>query len=665
MLLKNRLTITTKDKTIVSYNNLLTPTIEFLSEFKPYAEFVAIGTGNKETTEDMERLESWAKTLPLVTDSFNFDPMNGELFLTQKLVLDEDNPTALEIVEIGLTADSVNPNPKIANRFLANAGASIFRDPYEEMTIEITVYLEQNNENTVKFTGGSNPLVKFLLGGGAETPVSFGLARGYDQSPNSEIVKRTIDSVEPVEGLVSVTTDLSTHSIEFKIETDLGFGVVDEILLIFGNSVVARENVKEVSGVVSGMTLTFTADADNMVTINENGLNSVTKVTNSSTGEEIAFSTRKFATSFQSVESEVLAGFGITASTPRVIERTGKKLGFIVGNSLKVFDFSGDEVVEHDTSVVNMTNAYLYAMYDKFIFLKIKNSFNSFDVRAYELVGNSYVSRDFNANCTNYNGVAKNQEWFAMDVGKAGEADNNQTMLFLTSGIWLFGYYLYQDAVTGSFESNKWTYTNYYYSNTVASMTKTNRHQMAYVSHDTKNDNCVIWLDKAFRPNKDSFAVDIVKNYKDNGYPKIAKNFIYAVDPSQNALKVFNVDDSVGKTLSFDGEITTSNAMEYIAVKTDGKYKLYYLDGDMTPYEFNDFLPCAEGESIVGLEFVGDFVLKFLEDGRIKKITFNKNKLIVESIEKGTTVDVSYVKDNTPGISGEPVKAVFKVNAKL
>ena len=84
MLVKNRLKIITKDKTIVSFNSMLLPALEQITSFLAYADFVAVGTGNAETSADQVTLQNYQATLPLVTDSFNFDPIKGELFLTKK-----------------------------------------------------------------------------------------------------------------------------------------------------------------------------------------------------------------------------------------------------------------------------------------------------------------------------------------------------------------------------------------------------------------------------------------------------------------------------------------------------------------------------------------------------------------------------------------------------
>ena len=140
MVIHNKLEIKKGKDVFVSFNTLLKPALVKIGELLPYSDLIAIGNGGSEGDLTQEKLESWRETLPLVTDSFNFDPLNGTLFLTKKLVLDETNQTPLEIVEVGLTGES-GKNPSVANRFVVNGGEPIYRDAGEEMSLTITIFV--------------------------------------------------------------------------------------------------------------------------------------------------------------------------------------------------------------------------------------------------------------------------------------------------------------------------------------------------------------------------------------------------------------------------------------------------------------------------------------------------------------------------------------------
>lgn len=667
MLIKNRLKITKNNFTTVSYNSLLLPAVEFIKDGLAYSDFVAIGTGGQETFSGDTHLSFWSVTKKAETDSFNFDPMNGQLFLTKRLVFDESDTDSYEIVELGLTADGNNPNPKIANRFVVNGGKPIFRDPKEEMEIEITIFLSESSESNLSITGGSNPLVKFLLGGGMESPKKFTVARGHDLTPNNVRVVRENNGLVEYDTEVVPKISEENMELEFFITSDLGLGVVDEILLLLNSVVVARQNVKEVSGLAEGDTLTITADADCMVTVNEYGINSISKVKNAETGAEITdFSTKRFATSFESGEENIFSGFGFSSSTKRVLERTGKKIGFWVDNILRVFDFSGSSIIEHDATSVDMTNVQLVSMFDRFIFLKVKTGVNLYDVYAYELLGNVYTKRDFNADNTVRDGVSKYKKWKAMDVAQAGAEDESMLVLLISAGIWLFGYYLYQDPVTGAFDSTRNTYTNYYTADRINSLIKTNRHQMGYVSHSQADDRLVMWIDKSHVPSSDPFAKDVASCQIANGYPKIAKNFAYAIDQDNMQIKAFNIDSNTGKIVSFEGnKITQSVNLDYLAVWGDEGVKVFYLDGSLEPYQFEEVLKSRPNATLEDVEFVGGSILKFWSDNVISREKLNFNKFIIEPIPEGTTVQVSYAEDNTPGVGGGKVVANFTVKVRV
>ena len=154
MKLHNKLIIKKRGEEYQCFNNLLLPAIEAIQDFSPYTNHIAIGCGVSATVERQESLENYIKTYPLVTKSYNFDPAMGELYVTKELVLDASDRSALEIRELGL-AVSNEASPKIANRFLSNGGEPIYRDPGEEMSFEVTVYLTLGENLSLVPTLGS------------------------------------------------------------------------------------------------------------------------------------------------------------------------------------------------------------------------------------------------------------------------------------------------------------------------------------------------------------------------------------------------------------------------------------------------------------------------------------------------------------------------------
>ena len=364
MKIHNKLKITKGETVFESFNNLLLPALEAIRDFKPYNNFLAIGTGNSETKNDMKTLEKFAVALPLVTDKFNFDPQNGTLFITKKLVLDENNRTPLEIVEVGLTYDGESENPPVANRFLANNGAPIFRDKGEEMTIEVTLYLELSEESGfLKLTAGSNNLVKLFLGGGSEGV--FSVAKGEDLTANDTLIERNEEGLVLNASEVSGTLDEENNNLTFNIIGDLGSGLVNEFLLVLDGKVVARENVKECDSGEEIASTTKKGDYDNLVVIEEGGIKNIESVVKTGDGSIIeGFTIRNYATNFSGEWEESLKDKGYTKNTPRFISKKEDMIAFILDDHLDVFDFRSGVPVEIDTSAVDITGAYLYLIFD-------------------------------------------------------------------------------------------------------------------------------------------------------------------------------------------------------------------------------------------------------------------------------------------------------------
>ena len=161
MKIHNECVIKTKDKTYTCFNNLLFPFAEAVSAGEAYATYLAIGTGVEQ--ENLYYLSKFDRVVKLVDEAHNFNPLNGQLFVRKKWVLDETDATPYEIVELGLTANGDSDNPKIVNRFLVNGGDPIYRDAGEEMSFEITIYLDFDNNSNFKLTAGENSLVKLIF----------------------------------------------------------------------------------------------------------------------------------------------------------------------------------------------------------------------------------------------------------------------------------------------------------------------------------------------------------------------------------------------------------------------------------------------------------------------------------------------------------------------
>lgn len=670
MKLHNKLVIRKGGQEFVSYNNVLVSAVENLSEFKPYFLFLAIGEGGDETKFNQVNLYDCKKVYPLKTVEYNFNPLNGNLFLTKKLEIDPLDTTPLKIVEVGVCGED-SDNPKIANRFLANGGEPIYRDVGEGMSFEVTINLLVDAENKVVFTGGENPFVKFLLGDMefSEGGPKFYMAKGTNKTSNSEVVSR--DAVGLKKYPVSVTNNFEWvfSTLESSLVADLGSGVVEEVLLLMGDEVVARCNTADCSGKIEGKELSLTADWDNMATINEFGVSEISSVYDETAGENVDnYTLFKFGTTFSNEYQEAFKGFNFSKSTERLVSKDGDKIAFIHDNTMSIFDFSGEVPIQMPTDVpVDMSGVYLIVfLMDRLILKYYDEETDTYGIRLYIYYDNAWRTRSFSlsTNESFFPGANADGEWIAMAGGKA-EGDENKMILMIVCKSQIY-YWRNKVSSNHMLQSDYAGYNTIYTSEYLKAMMPSNRILGArFVTYDTKNIRVGVLSGVGTYENiTDTSAVEIARDYQSAGFPRTAKNFIYAIDQEKKNLRAYSIDCKQEQVVNFPTaeSFFIDEKLEYIAIKeADKKVRLFYLDGSLKPYEFMGGLPSEENKEIEDVEFAGGKVVVFFSDGSIKYITINKNKLAIVGVESGHEIKVVYSADNTPGLTGGNVRTAIKL----
>ena len=667
MFLHNKLVIEKGGKEYESFNTTLFSLAKCLTEFRAYATHIAIGSGVSETNMGMLTLENFLRVLPLTTVDSNFNPANGTLFVTKQVKIDASDPTPLEVAEVGLTGEPDSDNPSIANRFLVNDGNIVYRDAGEEMTITVSVYLDSAIGNGLVLTGGENPFVKLLLGEGTDREDNvFEIAKGNDQTPNSTIITRS------AEGLLTYPVDinirLAGRASIYTISCDIGRGVVNELLLLFNGSVVARQNVSEISGVQSGLVSSFTADGDNVVSVNISGVKEVTKVVDESTSTEITdYNIKKFGTSFEDGLWQRFSDVGITADHLRVISKQGDKIGFVKDNTMYIYDTTSGDLVPYDTSAVDTTGGYLFVLYENNLFVKYVVD-GTHGVRLYNKgTGSTYLARSYNLNSTYYEGANRTDEWRSLDMIDVGTVDAPIKAVVLTGGNWVF-YYKTRSNDGGDLFQSSTNYSNLFGKTYARAMERTNRCDFFIAGYDMKQDRMYYTSSsRSFHTVDDEIATRIVREHELNGYPKMAKNAIFRPDYEAGQLLLYSFDTFTSSTIDFGQalKVATSYDLDYMAVlESDEKVRVFYIDGNYNATEFSDPV-VADGYKIKDLEFVGDFLLLFTEDNRVYSKKINKDKFAIYSIEKGSGVQITYSADKTPGAGNSSVKANVRLLVTL
>ena len=655
MRVHNKLVIKTKDKTYSSFNNLFFPFAESLRDGGSYSKFLAYGVGREQT--DPMRLGEFSGVVELVTESHNFDPTNGTLFIRKKWVLDENDKNAYEFVEVGLTPYPNEENPKIANRFLVNGGEPIYRDAGEEMTFEITIYLEFAGESNLKLTAGSNALVKFLLGEGKTG--EFYVARGYDRTSNEILIERSSVGVEKVLSVPEIIVEDDPPRMTFDFRGELSPGEILEFLLIIGDEVVARQNVKDVYGGSNEIKVEITADDDCYITLPTSNISEITGVNNITTGEAVLdYKVKPYGTSFAAGLEEIFSGLGYKDADKVIISKQQDKIAFIKNNVLKIYTLDDNGPTELDASNIDVTDGYLYLMFEEMFLVKCAHPDGTYSVRYYHRdVNGVYVRCNYYLNNTTYETVCANEYWINIDAYKTKNSSGaDMFVLVLTTQKYV---YAYRTKTNRSFDllNDGSFFVGGYLTDYASAMEDSNRLQNCIVTYDGNRDRMGYRKDGVFRTTYDVDAVNIAKNYRAYDYPKAAKNYSFAVDNVDKTIKLFSIDTLQYFTIPFVGaeKIMVDDRLDYAVVKyPSGVYKAFYIDASRNLYEFMSQVP-IENTEILKMFVIGDYFVFFLNDGRIVRLKINKNKMALCSVPIGNVAEVSFRADVTPGQDGKPI----------
>lgn len=663
MRIHNKLEIKTKDKVYVSYNNLLLPFAEALSLGEGYSKYLAIGTGV--TQEDVSYLAKFESVVELVSEAHNFNPLNGQLFSRKKWVLEESDETPYEIVEVGLTANIEKDNPRIANRFLVNGGDPIYRDAGEEMTFEITIYLDFEDSSNLKLTAGENGLVKFILGEGKNG--EFYVARGYDDTDNEIIIERNGVGVQKVAVVPIALVEDNPPRVSFYFTGELEAGAINEFLLFIGDEVVARQNVQNVHGGTSNVVVELTGDENCMLTLQTPDIKEIVRVTNKTTNEEVTdFTTSYYGTSFQGGLEQIFHDLGLPTGAKVVDSKLQDRLAFVVGNVVRIFKLDETGATELVATKIDASDGYLFLMFEDMFFVKCHHPDDTYSLRYYHLSSKTgqYEPCRYNLSYPVYDGIETDDFWHDMDAYYLeSTATLRDFMFMIVSPNYLFGFVSKRSSIYMLY-SNEVTLASGYDVRTIATSNPTNKYQNIFAGHAAKRDKMIYRKGGAYIVSDSDWAASIVRDYVDKGYPKLAKNHVYAVDDEIGAIKLYSLDSLSEHSIIFEGaeKIYVDNCLDYAVVKySSGVVKVYFIDASRNLYEFSSPITNLESE-IESFYVVGDYLVFKLVSGNFFRIKIEKNKMILSKIETGNVAEVEFTADLTPGQDGREVKFSASIN---
>lgn len=662
----NKLVIYKGGEAYVSYNSMFPFVAEEIANLRPYTKYMAIGLGASDEVED-SRLEKFSALVELVTDTYNFDPSKGVMFVTKKLVLTEENTTPFEIVEVGLTSDDKSDNPKVVNRFIVNGGEPIYRDAGEEMTIEVTIYFEFNQTSTLRLTSGSNNLVKLILG--EETgEAEFRCARGENLTSNNTLIERSDFSGVSYPATIEANHEEGSKKASLVLKSSMDFGVVKELLVLLNGSVVMRANATELFGIEYGLTYEGVSSGDYSCFLNIGAVAGIDSVYNKTTGAEVSgYSHYLVGTSFKGVVEGPFGNKSYPSCHKRYVDKRGKLVTFydFENNLVDVYEFDAGSVVKRDTTGVDITNGYLLAASGNYLLVKVFDG-SLEDLYPYTFNKGVYTKRRYNCNNPSLANYYTDKHWKNLDLANILKYDG-YIGIMIDKGDGVCFYSTYLNSSKDILYNKSVEIGNFVTNGSAIFVDKNFREDVRMIGYDSTRN---IVYHKGYSgltsSSSSAQALAVACANGDEGFPKAGKCIFYTAVASTGNMIFYGYLDYFGKTINFGENVKkfyTSGGLDYIAVqKNDGSFDFYFVDGNLNLYPFSSGLPNSiDGSQVEDLEFTHSGVLLFMADGTNKLVIINEDKWLIGPVEKNNSFVVNYGSDSTPGVGGGIVQAVGEI----
>ena len=656
----NQLIIKTRTKNYFYYNTILNSTLDKLSNFEKYNEYLSIGNGTaNQESQNIFHLSNKLLTTKLVNSSFQSDISKGNLFAKYEFIVSKNEINENYITEIGLSNN--DNNPVIYNYFslISNDTPNgIYIQNENEIVFEVTINLTINENNTTLLTSGSNPFIEFLLGNGLSNVY---ICKGTNYS-NNERINREINNNQLY--LCNKKTNIIDNSLEIEFEYSFNNGEIDEILFISDNRVFARKNLKEF--ISPTKIQNEFPSKDNYIIKIEEDIKSVSSIFNQSTqtSEQNCF-VSKYA---NSLGDKINLPFNnlFNNETSRFLSKDGRYLFFVLND--KVYGFVNDNfsVKKLNTSEITDDNISKIISFDKFVFVisKIKPYVSTYSIE-------DNIIKKQNNNFENFENLEKLENYLQIDItlcknGKfiLGLICEDKTALSI-----YFSFDINSEfRIENQIQNNK----EFHY---LLAMYKNNfcDGQMIYlkegessvecriVTHSANESETDIYSSLAYHLTKDATRI-YCKNRAIVSEKSTTPSVIIYYYPQIYEYNLPLISDEINDYISED--------LNYIIQKRSGNdFKIYNLVGYNTPEEFvNSFSEICNTDEILDFEFMNDSLLIFTNNKEEPIVCFNLNlnKTQIENVSnKNTNYFINYLKYNKLGTDNKPVKFLFSTRINL
>lgn len=656
----NKLTVKMNGHEYYFYNTVLPSTLNKLSNFEKYNEYLSVGNGQANSeSQNLFNLTSHVATAKLIYKSIQSDITKGSLFGKYQYKLTKSELSSINyLTEAGLSDG--NSTPTIFNYFSLISednpnGLNISTS--DEILFEVIINLTINENNQILLTSGENPFIEFLLGNGlGEVYACCGSNFAENVRMSREVPNNK--TYYPC----TKTCNIENNTLTLNLSLEITNKEIDEILFFTDTKVFARKNLKEYQTPES-QNLTLTPKANYVIKI-DSDIKTVTSITNQTTqATETNFYVSKYANSFGDKISLPFNNI-FNSTTSRFLSKDGKLIFFISNNKVYAYKNEDFKIIELNTKEIDDDYISKIISFENYVFIisKIKPFISTY------IVSNNVIKKVEN-NFESFEKYSEFENLFQVDITLCknnkfmlGIIQNNKTALTI--------YFTYNES-TGFVTGNHLTNSRNF--NFILGMYKNNfcDGRMIYLKEGETSALCRIVTHSADETETDiysSLAFTLTQN-STNIYTK--GRAIIAEKNTSPSVVIFyypQIYEYELPLISTEQKDYISSDLNYLIQKTESnEYKIYNLVGYDTPEEFSDGLQSIlQYSQIVDFEFMKDSILIFtnMEDQPIIAYNLNLNKTQIENLSNKTDeYNVSIMKYKKLGSNGETVK--FKIETRI
>lgn len=647
--LHNKIEITTKDKTIVSFNTLLKGVFTKISRLEEYTSRIAIGNGTGNVTFNDSKMSNFVSSFKATTEDICSDVSKENLFIKKLVSFDESDQTTFSFCEIGLCSSS-GDNPDIYNHVLLKNEddeiVTVTKNPGDFLQIRVTVFLELENQSTTKFYKGENMLVKQILGEDLQlSDKNIYAIKGEYLAENEHENFRPVPEISEDARTCSLILSEETNGCQkLQISAKLGAGEVDEIVLVFGSQVCLRENIQNVLTETTH-TQTISKESDNVVEIGKN-IKSISEVKNSNSEILENLKITKYGTKITDKTTNIF-DTSFSSTDKRFVSKDGNKILFIKSNQTYLYEYKNCYFKRIFCSLpTNVLNVCM----DKNLIVCILTQ--SPYIKIYEIVDGEVTEKSLSLG--NFNTTSLTYDW------KCAEC------VFSSSGDILIGI-ITNDTTNTSFALKLTKNQSGTFIDTVIRTTYNCADFIIPISYSNYTEDSILFVTTKYEGDEfygmervtQNGSVNLVGTSEhafmlSNNKKKISANGRLIVQTKQDnsskffylpsfSISNFNVPNNTTHILSFDGN--------YLILKNNNSFTLYncHRKDALTEFE-TGYKTKIQESTAIDFEFVADKILIFSSNTNepLYSVTIKKNMTRIDNFEEENAT-ISYSKFNIIG----------------